>query len=96
MLTVHVSDSELESRIEQQARETGKTAQQLVEELLVQAFSDPFPVFSFPRLDPLKHLTTLQYPENELDESDNAPAFQHVTDSASFAEDLRRNSWSRH
>jgi hypothetical protein len=95
MLTVHVSNTELESRIEHQAREAGKTAQQLVEELLEQAFAQPHPTFSYPRLNPAKHLTQLTFPKNEVAKSDDSPAFQHVTDTISFVEALRRTSWSR-
>jgi hypothetical protein len=94
MLMVQVDDERLEARLVQWAKATGKPPPQLVEELLSEALNQPVPAgLSFPRLDPALHSHTLRFDVDPL--TDDAPAFQQVTDTALFVNELREKTWKR-
>jgi hypothetical protein len=94
MLTIQVDDVRLEAELTQRAQATGKPTQQLVEELLAEALTHPAPpALDFARLDPRQHSHLLQFAVDPL--TDDDPAFQHVTDTTLFVNELRRNAWKR-
>ncbi len=94
MLTIQLNDARLEAQLTQRAQTMGKPTQQLVEELLVEALKQVAPSkLSFVRLDPKQHSQPLQFDIDPL--TDDAPAFQYVSDTVEFSNSLRRNAWKR-
>lgn len=94
MLIIQVNDPQLEQQIEQQARATGRAVQQLVQEVLAETFGRSETArIAYTRLDPANHRTTLLFDIDPL--TDDAPAFQHVSNSTEFADQLRQNAWKR-
>lgn len=94
MLTIQVNDARLEQQLIEQAQAKGKTAEQLATSILAEALNQLAPLpFSFPRLDPTQHSRPLQFDVDS--ETDNAPVFEHVTDTVEFANELRQNAWKR-
>jgi hypothetical protein len=92
MLTIRVTNRQLEQQLIRQAQAVGKTTQQLAESLLEDALNQLTPL-SFSRLDPAKHSRSLEFDVDS--QTDNAPVFQDVKDSTEFAEKLRQNAWKR-
>jgi hypothetical protein len=101
MLTIQISDQRLEKRIADKAQQIGQTVQDFVESLLSENLPNDDlrpneePIFVFQKLDHMKHGYIIRHElsEEELALIDDTPLFQHVTDSAKFAKELREKSW---
>ncbi|MEZ0607906.1 hypothetical protein ACAW74_05280 [Fibrella sp. WM1] len=94
MITIRVDDTRLEARLTERARVTGKSAEQIAQELLAEALeSTQEMTLSFQKLDPRQHSQRLQFDVDSA--TDDAPAFQHVTDTVDYANSLRQNAWKR-
>lgn len=94
MLTIRVSDTRLEARLIERAQAMGKSAEQLIQELLAEAL-EPIEVttLSFEKLDPNLHSQRLEFDVEPG--TDDAPAFRHITDTVEYANTLRQNAWKR-
>jgi hypothetical protein len=92
MLTIQVTNRQLEQQLIRQAQAVGKTAQQLAESLLEEGLNKSTPL-SFSRLDPAKHSCPLEF--NVDLQTDDKPVCQHVEDTTEFAEQLRQNAGKR-
>ena len=94
MLIIQVDDPRLEQQIEQRARATGRVVQQLIQELLAKTFNNPAPTgIAYSRLDPANHRSTRLFDYDPL--TDDAPAFEHVSNPTEFADQLRQTAWKR-
>jgi hypothetical protein len=94
MLTIQLNDARLEAQLAQRAQIMGKPTQQLAEELLAEALKQvASSELSFSRLDPRQHSQALQF---DIDPAtDDAPAFQHVSDTVEYSSILRSDAWRR-
>lgn len=90
MLTIQVNDSRLEAQLAQRAAVTGQSAEQIAQELLMEALGTHL---IFTKLDPTQHSQLLRFDIDPV--TDDAPAFQHVSDTTGYADELRRNAWKR-
>lgn len=102
MLTIQITDTDLEQRIVERAKAIGKSVQQLAQELLSNQLidSDEELGFEVPRLDVRQHARTYTpeisaEEEAELAKNPDVKLFAHVTDTVAFAKQLRNNSWKR-
>ena len=94
MLIIQVDDAQLEQQIEQRARATGRAVQQLIQELLAETFNNSATAgVSYIRLDPANHRSTLLFDYDPL--TDDAPAFEHVSNPTEFVDHLRQTAWKR-
>ena len=103
MLTFEINDAQLEHRILEKARAIGKSAQELLKELLTKAIQEDIALdklpFEVPKLDYRNH-SSIYNPEISEEESllaDDASVmpFAHVTDTVEFANQLRKTAWQR-
>lgn len=98
MLTFEINDAQLEHRILEKARSIGKTAQELLKDLLTKAIQEDIALeklpFEVPKLDYREHISII---DNKLTEEEELLAndssvkvFSHIQDSAKYVHDLRR------
>lgn len=92
MLTIQIDDAQLEHRIQEQADATGKTAQAVIEELLITAL----PTLEYPHLNSIEHgyviaaLSTVS-----TDHTPDTTLFSQVADAAAYVSNLRKTTWRR-
>lgn len=92
MLTVQINDAQLEQRLLDEARTTGKTTQEVVEELLTALL----PTLNYPHLDPHKHGYVLDNPSASGGEQmGDVALFSQVDDAADFVSEQRKIAWRR-
>ena len=94
MLTIQISDKRLENRIAERAKQIGKTAQELVESLLAENLGESEEdAFVFPKLDPMKHSSVIDYHIQDSDEFEKVRLFEGVDDSVEYVKKLREKAW---
>ena len=103
MLTFEIDDAQLERRILEKAQAIGKSAQELLKDILTKAIQEEVTLetlpFEVPKLDYRKH-SSIYNPELSEEESllaDDASVmpFAHVSDTVEFANQLRKIAWRR-
>ena len=96
MLTLEISNQLLEQRLLEKARNLGKTAQQIVEEMLADSLLKNKEIITkYPYLDPEHHKSILRFEIEESEITNDKPLFDHVTDTQTFAKELRKKAWQR-
>ena len=103
MLTLEINDARLEQKILEKARSIGKSVQELLKDIEAEKIqaddtSETLP-FDVPKLDYRKYVRIYdpQQTEEEINES-NEPSvnpFSHVTDTVTYARQLRKDAWER-
>lgn len=103
MLTFEINDAQLEHRILEKAHAIGKSAQELLEDILTKAIQEEVALeklpFDVPKLDYRNHSSIYnpELSEEEILLADDASVtpFAHVTDTVEFANQLRKTAWQR-
>lgn len=103
MLTLEINDARLEQKILEKARSIGKSAQEMLKDLVVEKMQEEEKAnklpFEIPKIDYRKHIKIIDYgidDENIDDENiDDAPIFQDIGDTVEFAKKLRDEAWKR-
>ncbi len=97
MLTIQITDTELEQRIVEKAKAIGKSVQQLAQEMLSHQLidNDEELGFEIPRLDVRQHARTYipeisEEEEEELAKNPDVKPFSHIKDAAKYIHDIRR------
>lgn len=97
MLTIQITDTDLEQRIVERAKAIGKSVQQLAQELLANQLidSDEELGFEIPRLDVRQHAQIIDIPltaeeEELLAQNPDVKPFSHIKDAAKYVHDIRR------
>jgi hypothetical protein len=98
MLTIQIEDHQLERRLIQKARASGKSVQELARELIAGQLAEPDALdFEIPRMDVRQHTRVIDTPLTEeeealLAENKEIKLFSQVKDSARYVHQLRRKS----
>ena len=97
MLTIQITDTELEQRIVEKAKAIGKSVQQLAQEMLSHQLidNDQELGFEIPRLDVRQHAQIIDTPltaeeEELLVQNPDVKPFSHIKDAAKYIHDIRR------
>lgn len=93
MLTLEINDARLEQKILEKARSVGKSAQEWVQDIVVEKIqadetTETLP-FDVPKLDYRTYVSIIDEPV------DDAPLFQNGIDTVTFAKQLREQAWKR-
>ncbi len=99
MITITISDKELEKRIVDDARETGISTQEFVENILSESTKHANrSAFASKKLDPNEYVHILNFELSEeelvLANDPSVKPFSDITDSAEYIHQLRRNIYS--
>lgn len=98
MLTLEINDARLEQKIIEKARSIGKSAQEMLKDLVVEKMQEGEAInelpFEIPKLDYRKHLKIIDYGIDD-ENIDDAPIFQDIGDTVEFAKKLRYEAWKR-
>lgn len=99
MLTLEINDARLEQKILEKARTIGKSAQELLKDIVVEKIQedekqDKLP-FEFTKLDYRKHIKIIDYGIDDEENIDDTPIFQDIGDTIEFAKKLREEAWKR-
>jgi hypothetical protein len=103
MLTFEINDAQLEHCILEKAHAIGKSAQELLKEILTKAIQEEVALeklpFDEPKLDYRNHSSIYnpELSEEEILLADDASVtpFAHVSDTVEFANQLRKTAWQR-
>lgn len=94
MLTIKIKDKNLEKRITEKAHSFGKSTQEFVNELLINALPESKDDISFQPLSPVDHGYIInQIVEDVSTESSNI--FSEVSNVADYVDALRKNAWRK-
>jgi hypothetical protein len=97
-IVINIENKELEEKLIEEARKKGrKMATIILETLENNFFKKKKPQLRYRKLDPLKHMSKIDYEVDESAEDDlnDVFPFKDVKDSAVYVHELRKNTWRR-
>ena len=97
-IVINIENKELEEKLLEEARRKGRKLTTIILETLENNFlKKKSPQFHYRKLDPLKHMSKIDYEADESAEDDlnDVFLFKDVKDSAAYVRELRKNAWRR-
>jgi hypothetical protein len=97
-IVINIENKELEEKLLETARRKGRKLTTIILETLESNFlKKKSPQFRYKKLDPLKHMSKIDYEVDESAEEDlnDVILFKDIKDSAAYVRELRKNTWRR-
>lgn len=95
MLTVNINDTHLEKRIIEKARLKGKSAQEIIKDLLANALPETNEDLQYQKLNPKDYGYFINNTDENIADDNNIKLFSQVDDPKEFTETLRKKGWRK-
>lgn len=97
---ISIENKELERKLLEEANKKGRKLANIILEVLEKNFvpgKPPAAKLRYKRLNPLKHMSKIEYESDEMDDIDlnEVKPFEKIKDSAAYVREMRKNAWRR-
>jgi len=93
---INIKNKELEKKLLEESNKKGRKLSNIIEEVLENTFlQKKEPELHYKKLNPLKHMSRINYDFDENDDLSDVFPFGDVKDSAAYVKELRKNTWRK-
>ena len=93
---INIENKELEIKLLEEANKKGKKLASIIIDILEKKFLPKKErQLKYKKLDPLKHISRIEYEVDEYDDLTDVFPFEDVDNSAIYIHELRKNTWRK-
>ena len=93
---LNIENRELETKLLEEANKKGKKLASVIMDILEKKFLPKKECqLKYKKLDPLKHISKIDYEVDENEDLTGVFPFEHFENSAVYIHELRKNTWRR-
>jgi hypothetical protein len=93
---LNIENKELETKLLEEANKRGRKLASIIIDILEKKFLPKKErKLNFKKLDPLKHISKIEYEVDENDDLTGVFPFEDVDNSAVYISELRKNTWRK-